>query len=163
MIDIMHHAGRLTFSIKAAFPILFISVLSFSQKTQPASPVLHLTFFGSSTCGECMEIKETLLRPLEKQNALKLKIEYRDIEIEKDLALLTAMEKGYHVVKPSPQELYFPDTVLIGYDDIMKNGKQLIESYLSHPEKWPYTHAYSDSTIDTVKASPKNAAGAKKQ
>jgi hypothetical protein len=159
----MQHVDRLAFSLKAAFSILFISILSFAQEIQPASPALHLTFFGSSTCGECMEIKETLLLPLEKQNALKLKIEYRDIEIGKDLALLTAMEKGYSVAKPSPQELYFPDTVLIGYDNIMKNGRQFIESYLSKPEKWHYAHAYGDSTIDTVKASPKNAAGAKKQ
>jgi hypothetical protein len=99
-----------------------------------------------------MEIKETLLKPMENQYSSKLKIEYRDIEVEKDLTLLTALEKGYHVTKPSPQELYFPDTVLIGYDDIMKNGRQVIETHLSHPEKWRFAHAYGDSTIDTLSA-----------
>ena len=112
---------------------------------------LHLVFFGSSTCGECLEIKEKLLKPIEKQHAEKLAIAYRDIEIEKDLTLLTAMEKAYHVKNPSPQELYFPDTVVIGYDGITKNGRALIDYYLSHPDRWAWAHAFGDSTIDTIK------------
>lgn len=138
--------------IKTVLFVLCVAALSFSDESGGNSAKLHITFFGSSTCGECQEIRETLLKPLEKQFASKLKIEYRDIEIEKDLSLLTAMEKGYHVTKPSPQELYFPDTVLIGYDDIMKQGRHLIETYLSRPEKWRYTHAYGDSAIDTLSA-----------
>lgn len=110
-----------------------------------------------------MEIKESLLKPIEKQYSQKLSIEYRDIEIEKDLTILTAMEKGYHVTTPSAQELYFPDTVILGHDDIMKNGRQLIESYLSTPEKWRHVHAYGDTTIDTVSASLKNAARSQKR
>jgi hypothetical protein len=132
--------------------ILLFNSAAFSQTDRSSGKFLRLVFFGSSTCGECMEIKETLLKPLEKQNESTLKIEYRDIEVQKDLALLTAMEKGYGVKNPSPQELYFPDTVVIGYDDIMKKGRQLIETYLSRPEKWHYAHAYGDSTIDTLSA-----------
>lgn len=113
---------------------------------------LRLTFFGSSTCGECAEIKTQLLKPLEQKHAGKLRVTYRDIEVDKDLALLTAMEKGYHVKTTAPQELFFPDTVLVGYDNITKTGGQLIETYLAHPEKWSYTHAYGDSTIDTISA-----------
>jgi len=112
---------------------------------------LHLVFFGSSTCGECLEIKEKLLKPIEKEHAAKLAITYRDIEIEKDLTLLTTMEKAFHVKNPSTQELYFPDTVLIGYDAIMKNGRALIESRLSRPDAWAWAHAFGDSTIDTIK------------
>jgi hypothetical protein len=135
--------------------LVFISLFNstaFSQTDHSSGTVLRLFFFGSSTCGECMEIKESLLKPIEKRYSPKLIIEYRDIDIEKDLSLLTAMEKGYHVTKPSAQELYFPDTVLIGYDDIMKSGRSVIESYLSNPEKWRYKEAYGDSTVDTVKA-----------
>ncbi len=113
---------------------------------------LRLTFFGSSTCGECAEIKTQLLKPLEHKYEGKLTIVYRDIEVDKDLALLTAMEKGYRVKTTAPQELFFPDTVLVGYDVIMKEGGRLIESYLSHSEKWTYSHAYGDSTIDTMNA-----------
>jgi len=113
---------------------------------------LHIVFFGSATCGECLEIKEKILKPLEKQYADKLNITYRDIEQQKDLTLLTAMEKGFNVKNPATQELYFPDTVLTGYDDITKKGRAFIESRLSHPETWKWTHAYGDSTIDTTKA-----------
>jgi hypothetical protein len=131
--------------------LLFLSTLVFSQETGNARKALHLTFFGSSTCGECAEIKTQLLKPLERRYIGKLSITYRDIEVDKDLAILTAMEKGYHVTATAPQELFFPDTVLVGYDNIMKNGGQLIEWYVSHPGKWAYAHAYGDSTIDTVK------------
>ena len=135
----------------ALIALLFLSTVVFSQ-AQSAQKSLHLTFFGSATCGECAEIKTQLLKPLEHQHAGKLAVTYRDIEVEKDLAILTAMEKGYHVKTTAPQELFFPDTVLVGYDNIMKNGRQLIERHLSHPEKWAYAHAYGDSTIDTISA-----------
>jgi hypothetical protein len=139
---------RILFTSIACISLLASAV--FSQADQSTAKSLRIVFFGSSTCGECMEIKESLLKPIEKQYSPKLTIEYRDIEIEKDLTLLTAMEKGYHVTSPSPQELYFPDTVILGHDDIMKNGRRLIESYLSNPGRWHYAHAYGDSAIDTA-------------
>jgi hypothetical protein len=135
---------------QALLALLFLSTVVFSQ-AQSTQKALHLTFFGSATCGECAEIKTQLLKPLERQHAGKLAVTYRDIENEKDLTLLTAMEKGYRVTATAPQELFFPDTVLVGYDNIMKSGRQLIETYLSNPKKWAYAHAYGDSTIDTVK------------
>ena len=132
---------------------IFIGILlcivgcSFAQNS--STPKLHLVFFGSATCSECMEIKEQLLKPLVASHALNLKIDYRDIENAVDFNLANIFEKGYGVKQPSPQELFFPDTVLLGYDVIMKTGKPLIESYLSRPEKWHYKHAYGDSAIDT--------------
>ena len=137
---------------RSAATVLFLSTLIFSQPTSSTQKSLRLTFFGSATCGECAEIKATLLKPLEKQYAGKLTVTYRDIEVEKDLNILTAMEKGYHVAKTAPQELFFPDTALVGYDDIMKDGRRIIEAYLAKPEKWGYAHAYGDSTIDTLSA-----------
>lgn len=141
----------ISLAAQAVTAILFLSTVVFSQ-TQSTQKTLRLTFFGSATCGECAEIKTTLLKPLEQKYAGKLAVTYRDIEVEKDLTILTAMEKGYHVKTTAPQELFFPDTVLVGYDNIMKNGRQLIEQYLSHPEKWAYAHAYGDSTLDTISA-----------
>jgi hypothetical protein len=137
-------------SFRTIAAILCAAGFAFPQGVLQAQHSLRLTFFGSSTCGECAEIKTQLLEPLGRQYAGKLSIVYRDIEVDKDLALLTAMEKGYHVKTTAPQELFFPDTVLVGYDIIMKTGRPLIESYLSHPERWTYAHAYGDSTIDTV-------------
>jgi hypothetical protein len=60
------------------------------------------------------------------------------------------MEKGYKVKQTASQELFFPDTVLTGYDAIMNSGKTLIESYLASPEKGRYRHAYGDTAIDTI-------------
>ena len=111
---------------------------------------LVLTFFGSSTCEECLEIKEKLLKPLEARHSPKLKIHFRNIDDAKDFTLLMQMEKDYRVAPPSPQELFFPDTALIGYDAIMENGSQMIERYLANPEKWVYRHAYGDSAVDTA-------------
>ena len=137
---------------KKASMLLLATFLAVSAN-QPAPPRLVLTFFGSPTCEECLEIKNTLLKPLEAQHESTLKIHFKNIEDEKDFTLLSAMEKGYKVSASSSQELFFPDTVLLGYDAIMKTGRALIENYLSHPRKWAYHHAYGDSTIDTVSSS----------
>jgi hypothetical protein len=137
--------------MKKQLALLIMVVIFFSSLAKGGNDSrLHIIFFGSSTCGECLEIKEKILKPLSKQYADKLEITYRDIEIEKDLTLLTQMEKAYNVKTPSPQELYFPDTVIIGYDDIMKCSKQYIESRLAKPETWAWQHAFGDSTIDTT-------------
>jgi hypothetical protein len=138
--------------MKTAVLFLFAWVAVFSKGTAPEPQALHLTFFGSATCGECQEIKEQLLKPLQRQYSPKLDIAFRDIENEKDLRILTALEKKYGVKNTSPQELYFPDTVLVGYDDIMKYGRQFIDYRMSHPETWKNTRAMDDGGLDTAKA-----------
>jgi cytochrome c biogenesis protein CcdA len=117
----------------------------------PASKLV-ITFFGSPACDECITIREQLLKPLQAGHPSTLDIHFRNVEDPKDLALLTTMEKGYKVGSSPSQELYFPDTVLLGYDAIMRGGGPLVEKYLAHPEIWAYRHAYGDSTIDTVAA-----------
>ena len=143
--------------MKYPFACLLLCALFFMVFAQKhPAPKLVLTFFGSPTCEECLEIKNTLLKPLEAQHEPNLKIHYKNIEDEKDFALLTAMEKGYKLTATSPQELFFPDTALLGFDAIMKNGKALVELYLAHPDKWAYRDAYGDSTIDTVSSASDN-------
>jgi hypothetical protein len=132
--------------------LILIAAFSLFANQSGASKLV-LTFFGSPTCGECLEIKEKLLKPLEARHKDSLQIRYRNIEDDRDFKLLTAMEKGYKLTTTASQELYFPDTAILGYDAIMKSGKPLIEAYLAHPEKWGYRHAYGDSSVDTVKAS----------
>jgi hypothetical protein len=136
-------------TVKYAYALLCILSWSGIFAGQSSSPKLILSFFGSSTCEECLEIENALLKPLESQHPSDLKIHFKNIEDEKDFKILTAMEKGYKLTTSSPQELFFPDTALLGFDEIMKNGKSLIDLYLAHPEKWAYHHAYGDSTIDT--------------
>jgi hypothetical protein len=128
---------------------LFLPFLFSFSAAQPAPKKLVLTFFGSPTCEECLTIENTLLKPIETRYAPALQIHYRNVDDAKDFNVLTAMEKGYAVKSTAPQELFFPDTVLVGYEAIMKTGEKLIGYYVSHPEKWAYYHALGDTTIDT--------------
>ena len=130
--------------------IILLCAAGFSFAQTASTPKLHLVFFGSATCEECMQIKEQLLKPFLAQHSREMKIDFRDIETPADFNLANVFEKGYGVTHPAVQELYFPDTVLLGYDVIMKAGKPLIDYYLAHPEKWRYKHAYGDSTLDTI-------------
>ncbi|MBN1980644.1 MAG: hypothetical protein JW795_03880, partial [Chitinivibrionales bacterium] len=97
---------------------------------------LEISFFGSPTCGECQEIKVMILQPMEKQYSDRLKIDFFNIEDSAGFNRQIAMEKLYNVQSPSPQELYLPDTVLLGYDAIIQSGQQLIEWYLTQPQLW---------------------------
>jgi cytochrome c biogenesis protein CcdA len=136
----------------SAILILIAPFSLLANSTSSAPSKLVLTFFGSPTCGECVEIRETLLKPLEHQHGDKLTIHYRDVDDTNDMKILNAMENGYKIKSSSPQELFFPDTVLLGKDEIMRYGRALIETALAHPEKWGYRHAYGDKSLDTVSA-----------
>ena len=130
--------------------ILFAFIQTAFSET-PSKCILY--FFGSSTCGECAEIKTTLLKPFAVKYPDKLDLRLLDIESESGFQRLVAMEEEYGVKKSSPQELYFPDTVLLGYETIMEHGKAMIEWYLEHPEKWKEEQVSVDKGkfVETVK------------
>lgn len=136
----MKHGTIICLSI-ASF--LFVSAVA-AYDAPPQKLLLH--FFGSSTCEECNTIKYELLQPLAKKHADKLSIAFHDIDNDKDFQLLTKFEDAFRVTETSPQELFFPDTFLLGFDDIMKSGKLLIEDRLNKPEKWTATALSTDST-----------------
>jgi cytochrome c biogenesis protein CcdA len=71
-----------------------------------------------------------------KQLAGTIDIAFYDIDEEKSFKVLAKMESDFKVKTPSPQELFFPDTVLFGYAQIMQSTKKLVELHLAHPEKW---------------------------
>jgi cytochrome c biogenesis protein CcdA len=109
--------------------------------------VLELHFFGSGTCLECLEIKNALLYPIGKEFPEKLKINYYDTDV-KDTSvwkLMLRLEKQHCIGSdttvcqqaktPSSQELFFPDTVLLGYESIMAHGRAMIEEYLNDPQR----------------------------
>lgn len=130
--------------MKRFYGIIFLLLLAafssqnklFAAVTKQKTDRLELLFFGSPTCGECQEIKMMLFKPLEIKYPDKLKIHIYDIDDSTGFSLQIQMEKLFAVTNSSPQELYFPDTVLIGYDDIMKSGQALIEKYLQNPDSW---------------------------
>jgi cytochrome c biogenesis protein CcdA len=100
----------------------------------PADDALELYFFGSSTCGECLEIKNTLLYPLEQELGGRMRLHYHDTENSASFELMIRMERQYGVTEGSPQELFFPDTVLLGYTAIMANARAIVEEYLNDPQ-----------------------------
>ncbi len=108
--------------------LLFIVPANFS--TISASENLQIVFFGSATCGECLKIKEELLYPIQKKHQDALKIIFYDTDNDSALSIMIKMENEYKVHSAASQELFFPDTFLAGYDDIMKYGKQMIEARL---------------------------------
>lgn len=110
-----------------------------------ASAKLTVYFFGSSTCGECQEIKQILLEPMAQKYSDKLSIHYHNIEDEKSFQLLMKFEKEYNIVEAYPQELFLPDTFLAGYEPIMESAEELIEKYVANPDKW----VKKNTAIDT--------------
>lgn len=91
-----------------------------------AKEPIEIHFFGSSTCGQCIEIKEDLLRPLQEEHPQSLSIKTYDIDTDEGLSRLLQMEESYKVPYSSAQSLFLPDTFLLGYDDIMAHGRALI-------------------------------------
>jgi thiol:disulfide interchange protein len=102
--------------------LLFFTVSS--SEEQNSKLIVH--FFGSATCGECNKIKEELLKPLVSQNQQKFDYKFHDIETDSGLNVLLSFEKQYKTSISSAQSLFFPDTFLSGFDDIMKFGKKMI-------------------------------------
>lgn len=111
---------------------------------------LTIDFFGSRSCGDCLEIKEVVLKPLAQKYPHKLDIKLHDFEEPSVMQLLLTMEKRYGITKSSPQELFIADTFLTGYEDIMSRGQELIERVMNQPQRWNSTA--STQPADTLDA-----------
>ncbi|MFP4418010.1 MAG: cytochrome c biogenesis CcdA family protein [Chitinispirillaceae bacterium] len=109
--------------------LIMLSPLSASEK-------LTLHFFGSSTCGECQEIKHSILFPARESHPDKIDLRIHDIDTDSGFNLMLDMEDSYGVKNSSSIELFFPDTFLTGGEEIQKNAGPLIDSYLENPQKW---------------------------
>ena len=57
---------------------VFIFILTTLLATQTQAEKLSLVFFGSSTCGECLQIKEKLLKPMMNKYPDELEIQILD-------------------------------------------------------------------------------------
>jgi len=125
------------------FTILF-PLLSAPVRTD----TLEITFFGSATCNECMRIKNELLTPLVKQYEGRLVMKFFDIETDSGIKAVVAYEKNYNVTSNSAQELFFPDTFLCGFDDIMKHGRAMIENRLANGVTEAKTAAVTADSVD---------------
>jgi len=97
---------------------------------------LIIQFFGGATCGDCMEIKHSILFPAQKSNEEKIDLRIYDIDTDSGFNLLIKLEEDYNVKASAPITIFFPDTFLTGKEDIRKHGSRLIEYYLNNPQKW---------------------------
>lgn len=119
-------------TVTASIALVFIAFFaSFAENSK-----LEVYFFGSKTCGECLEIKQKLLKPLEEEFKDKLKIHYHDFENTSSFELMLEMEEIYDVSEGEAQELFLPDTFLLGYSDIMAKGHEMIIERLENPQIW---------------------------
>ncbi|MDO5576061.1 MAG: hypothetical protein Q4F84_03200, partial [Fibrobacter sp.] len=123
------------------FQILcLLSFSAFSSETQQQSTQvpnkLLIQFFGSPTCGDCIEIKHTILFPAQKANPDKLDLRIYDIESDTGFSLLLKLEEAYNVKTSASIEIFFPDTFLTGEEDIKKHGGTMLEYYLNNPQRW---------------------------
>lgn len=116
---------------KSLLLTLLIFVFSWAE-----SEKLVLHFFGSSTCGECFELKSELLLPMVEEHGDSLEIRFHDTDTDSGLAKLLSFEKSYNVLQTSAQELFFPDTFLMGFDDIYSIAPEMISNYLGNRSRW---------------------------
>jgi len=126
---------------------LLLTFASINTYAKSADNALELYFFGSATCGECLDIKNNLLNPLEQELGGRLRVQNFDSDKREDYELMLRMEKQFDVKEPASQTLFFPDTVLLGYSDIMASGRALIMEYLNDPQRL-MTIAVTETTVD---------------
>ncbi len=147
----MKTGNKKSFMRALGFILLFVVVSgAIADGLINPTPKLVLHFFGSSTCGECLEIKQHILRPLQNKYPDQLEIRFHDIDEKEGFSLLDRMEEQYGVTDPSPQQLYFPDTVLLGFDVIMQQAWPLTEAYLNRSEKWAAKSAGAQAETGAV-------------
>lgn len=125
--------------------ILLLLILSLTFSIS-AKDKLTLHFFGESTCGECFKLKSEILLPMLDKHRDSLEIVFHDIDDTTGFKEFYAMNKAYGIEDDRPQELFFPDTVLKGFDEIDRKGKKLILHYLNNKELWT-KHPLSDTTV----------------
>jgi cytochrome c biogenesis protein CcdA len=104
-----------------------------SADTASTTGRLSLKFFGSATCDECMRIKQELLWPLAAQYREGIDLQIYDTESDSGIRSLIALEKSYKMSTSASQVLFFSDTFLTGFDDIMKFGRDMIVAHTSRP------------------------------
>jgi cytochrome c biogenesis protein CcdA len=109
---------------------------------------LVLNFFGSPTCGECLEIKTNLLFPVQKKNPDIFQLNIYDVDTDSGYHRLAAMEKAYKVKTTSSIMLFLPDTFISDMADIMTVGAAYIDRYLKNKDKWTPIPIEGEENID---------------
>lgn len=119
---------------KVALIIYILFAFSTTYATNAEKLTLH--FFGESTCGQCFQLKSEILYPLLEKHRDSLDIVFHNTDDSTGLKEFYAMNKAYNVEDDRPQELFFPDTLLKGFEEIDRSAKKLIEHYLGDRNLW---------------------------
>ena len=127
---------------KIAVSLILAMSLSFAF----AKDFLEIHYFGSGTCGECHQLKQQLLFPLQAEHRDSLRIIIYDIDTKEGAAKMLKYDSHFGVQNSFPQELFFPDTFLTGLDDIVRLGEEYILRYLADRSKW--TEIYIPDSMD---------------
>lgn len=134
--------------------ILVSLIILTSISSTIAEDKLVLQFFGSPTCGECLDIKQAILFPAQKAHSDKIDLRIYDVDSDSGFALLMKLEESYGVKASAAIELFFPDTFLCGSDDILKHGQRFIDYHLANPETWR-----SSSDVQNISSHGENLSG----
>lgn len=117
--------------LQKTIAIIFMAFLSIF-----ANDFLEIHFFGSGTCGECNQLKHQIFFPMQAEHGDSLKIITFDTDETQNNAKLIRYDNHFGVKHSSPQELFFPDTFLTGFEDINNLGREYILRYLSDRSRW---------------------------
>lgn len=119
-----------------AIPLVLVLLFAATAEAEAPPGKLAVDFFGSRTCRECLEIKEEILLPLSREYPGRLSLRLHYLEDKGSLELMDALEKRFGITESSPQELFLPDTYLLGASAIMESGEEIIREHLNHPGLW---------------------------
>jgi len=100
-----------------------------------------------------MELKAEVIQPIIEEHGDSLAILFHDTDKEADMSLLLQFESNFNVTQGAAQELFFPDTVLIGYEEILQSGETVILQQLSNRSLWKsakYPNATNTSSTDNA-------------
>jgi len=118
-------------SMKKIIPFILLAFIGIF-----ANDFLEIHFFGSGTCSECNQLKHQLLFRLQAEHQDSLKIVMFDTDITEYNAKMIRYDNHFGVKNSAPQELFFPDTFLTGFDDISNLGEEFILRFLSDRSFW---------------------------
>lgn len=137
--------------MKQLFKSTFLLLALIIWSAQAEQSRVEVVFFGSSTCSECLQIKQILLYPLEKKFPDDFKLTIYDTEQDSALALLLEFENRYKTNSNAAQMLFLPDTFLSGFEDIMARGYSLIVERINNKDKYSSNHPIQSDTAQLNK------------
>jgi hypothetical protein len=124
---------NIRFTLAGIFLLASIGASGASADSAAGTSVLELYYFGSSACIQCLEIKHDILAPLERKHGENIKIHYHDTDNPESFELMHRLERQFGVTRGSPIELFFPDTVLLGFESITANARAIVEEHMNDP------------------------------